>query len=212
MQISCSILASNNRPQSIKKLNQTTVDYIHIDVMDGQFVPNTNFSIEEINNILTLTRKPLDIHLMVENPIDYISKLNNSIIHNITIHEEITQDLNPIIKFIKQKGYQVGLALNPHTPVSNIIPYLNNIDIILIMSVEPGYGNQTFQNTTINKIGELQELLKPYPNIQIQVDGGIKDHNISTLRQAGVNIAVVGSFITNYDNYEEQLSKLKANN
>ncbi len=209
MQISCSILSSNDRLQSIKNLNSTSVDYLHIDVMDGKFVNNTNFPIAEINDCLIASTKPADIHLMVETPMDYIRKLDNPNIYNITIHEEITQDITPIIKAIKQKGYQVGISLKPHTPIDHIIPYLSTIDLILIMSVEPGYGHQAFLPSTITKLQELTTILKNYPHIQVEVDGGINDQTIQYLHQNAVDIAVVGSYITSSGNYNTQIKKLQ---
>ncbi len=209
MQISCSILSSVNRLQSIHKLNTTNVDYLHIDVMDGKFVTNQNFSLQEIEEAIKNFQKKVDIHLMVEKPIEYISKLDSQKINNITIHEEINENLNSIIKAIKHKGYKVGLSIKPNTPVNNLIPYLQDIDIILIMSVEPGYGKQKFIENTFTKIDQVNKLRQQYPHIQIEVDGGVNDQNINQLKDHQVDISVVGSFITNYEDYQTQINKLK---
>ena len=140
MQISCSILSSDNREASVQKLNNTNVDYLHIDVMDGKFVKNTQFPISEIKKMLSLTTKKADIHLMVENPLAYINELRDQNISYITIHRELDTDLYPIIDEIKKLNYQVGLSIKPDTSVASLIPYLKDIDLILVMSVEPGYG------------------------------------------------------------------------
>ena len=160
IKISTSILSSNNRVDSIKKLNDTNCNYIHIDVMDNKFVPNYQFSIEEINKLIPLSTKKIDIHLMVEDPLTYINKINNSNIEYITIHYEINDNIDNILQTIKNKGYKVGLAIKPKTKIDEVKEYLNKIDMLLIMSVEPGYGGQSFIPNTINKINELKQLNK----------------------------------------------------
>ena len=208
MKLSVSILSTDNRVECIKKLNNTNIDFFHIDVMDGKFVNNFQLPIEEVNNLSKYTKKPLDIHLMVDNPIEYINKLDNNNIRNITIHEEIKEDKIEILKKIKNKGYKVGLSIKPNTDINRLIPYLSLIDIILIMSVEPGLGGQEFIPTTINKIKQLREILGD-KNIEIEVDGGINNSNIILLAEEKVDVSVVGSYITNSDNYTNQIDKLK---
>ena len=151
MKIAASILNAQNKIECIKKLNETTVDYIHIDTMDGQFVPNKTLPIDEVNELGTITKKPFDIHLMVENPIPYINKLTVSNINCITVHIEIKEDIDKIITLIKKRNCLVGLAINPNTNISSLNSYLDKIDKIIVMSVNPGYGGQKFINTITKK-------------------------------------------------------------
>ena len=160
MRLSVSILNSIDRINMIKTLNNSKISYIHIDVMDNKFVPNYQFPIEEINKLIPLSTKKIDIHLMVKDPLTYINKINNSNIEYITIHYEINDNIDNILQAIKNKGYKVGLAIKPKTKIDEVKEYLNKIDMLLIMSVEPGYGGQSFIPNTINKINELKQLNK----------------------------------------------------
>ena len=208
MRLSVSILSSDNRIECIKKLNNTNIDYFHIDIMDGKFVDNKELPINEVNKLSKYMEKPLDIHLMVERPLDYINNLNNENIRNITIHEEINGDKIKIINRIKDKGYKAGLSIKPNTDISKLIPYLDYIDIILIMSVEPGLGGQKFIPETVEKIDNLNKLLNNYnKNIEIEVDGGINNQTIKLLKNK-INISVVGSYITISDNYQDKINNL----
>ena len=208
MKLSVSILSAYNRIECIKKLNNTNIDYFHIDIMDGKFVDNKELPINEVNKLSKYMEKPLDIHLMVERPLDYINNLNNETIRNITIHEEINGDKIKIINRIKDKGYKAGLSIKPNTDISKLIPYLDYIDIILIMSVEPGLGGQKFIPETVEKIDNLNKLLNNYnKNIEIEVDGGINNQTIKLLKNK-INISVVGSYITKSDNYQDKINNL----
>ena len=140
MKIAVSILSADDRIKCIDMVNNTTSDYFHIDMMDGKFVDNYQMSCDEVNEFSKFTNKPLDIHLMVEDPNSYINKLDNNNIRNITFHEEVNVDKNEIIKNIKNKGYKVGMSIKPDNDISNLIPYLKELDLILVMSVEPGKG------------------------------------------------------------------------
>ena len=173
--------------------------------MDGIFIPNTQMPINEIIELAKYSQKKLDIHLMVEDPLSYINNLQNQNIAFITIHLEINKDINQIIKQIKSFGYKVGLSLKPNTSIQEIIPYLDKIDLILIMSVEPGFGGQEFIPTSIDKAKEIRKLNK---NIIIEMDGGIKDSNINQIKEH-IDIAVVGSYITKNNNYQEAINNLK---
>ena len=205
IKISPSILASNNRIESIKKLNNTNADYLHIDCMDGKFVPNTQMPIEEILELEKYSNIPLDIHLMVEKPEEYINKLANKNIEYITIHIEIDKDIDKIIDKIKSLSYKVGLSIKPNTDITSLLPYLNKIDLILIMSVEPGFGGQQFMPNSLIKAKKIRDLNQ---NIIIEIDGGIKDTNIKEIKEY-VDIAVVGSYITNSTDYNEAINNLK---
>ena len=205
IKISTSILSSNNRVDSIKKLNDTNCNYIHIDVMDNKFVPNYQFPIEEINKVIPLSTKKIDIHLMVEKPLTYINKINNSNIEYITIHYEINDNIDNILQTIKNKGYKAGLAIKPKTKIDEVKEYLNKIDMLLIMSVEPGFGGQNFIPNTINKINELKKLNK---DLTVEVDGGINDKTIEQIYDIS-DIAVVGSYIINQIDYNKAINNLK---
>ena len=205
IKISPSILSSNNRIESIKKLNNTSSDYIHIDAMDGIFVPNTQMLIDEIIELEKHTNIPLDVHLMVDNPIEYIKYLANKNIEYITIHLEIEKNINEIIDEIKKLNYKVGISIKPNTQVNALIPYLDKIDLVLIMSVEPGFGGQKFIESTLDKAKEIRTLNK---NIIIEMDGGIKDTNINNIKEH-IDIAVVGSYIINSNDYNEAINNLK---
>lgn len=205
IKISTSILSSSNKIESIHKLNNTNNDYLHIDTMDGIFVPNKQMPIEDILEYERISKVPLDIHLMVENPIEYIEKLNNKNIEYITIHYEISKNIENLINTIKSLGYKVGLSIKPKTDTKEIYKYLDKIDMVLIMSVEPGFGGQKFIPESINKAKDIKEKNN---NIIIEMDGGIKDENINLLTEY-VDIAVVGSYITNKIDYNEAINNLK---
>ena len=205
MRLSVSILNSIDRINMIKTLNNSKISYIHIDVMDNKFVPNYQFPIEEINKLIPLSTKKIDIHLMVKDPLTYINKINNSNIEYITIHYEINDNIDNILQAIKNKGYKVGLAIKPKTKIDEVKEYLNKIDMLLIMSVEPGYGGQSFIPNTINKINELKQLNK---DLTVEVDGGINDKTIKQIYDIS-DIAVVGSYIINQIDYNKAINNLK---
>ena len=205
IKISPSILNAVNRIESTKKLNNTNADYLHIDVMDGKFVNNLQFPINEIEEIEKISKIPLDVHLMVENPETYINELKNKKIEFITFHIEVNQNINNLISLIKSFGYKVGISLKPNTKIESLIPYIDNIDLVLIMSVEPGLGGQEFIPSSIDKAKNIRKLNH---NIIIEMDGGIKNTNIKELKNT-IDIAVVGSYITNSENYNEAINNLK---
>jgi ribulose-phosphate 3-epimerase len=210
MKVSVSILSSKNRIECIKKLNTTSLDYFHIDVMDGKFVDNYQMPIDEINELSLYTKKPLDIHLMVEDPEYYIEKIINRNIEYITFHLEINKDIKSLINKVKEKGYKVGLSIKPNTDIKEIIPYLEYIDLILIMSVEPGQGGQTFITNSLDKISNLKSIIEEkYNNLVIEVDGGINNSNINSLKESGADIVVSGSYIVNSSNYDDKIKMLK---
>lgn len=203
IKVSTSILTCNNRIQATEKLNKTNTDYIHIDYMDGIFVDNKEFTIEEIKTLSKISTKKLDIHIMAENPEPIIQELKGLNIEYITIHYEINKPLNKIINLIHNQGYKCGISIKPKTNPKNIIEYLEKIDLVLIMSVEPGKGGQKFIPDVLNKIKELKQ-----NNLIIEIDGGINDTNIEELKNI-VDIVVVGSYITNSSDYNKQINNLK---
>lgn len=192
MKLSISLLSIKNRLEFIKKINDYDIDYIHIDVMDNTFTNNVAYSIEEINEINKISNKKLDIHLMVNDPIKYINSFNNMNIEYIIFHVEIDKDINNLINTVHGMGYKCGLAINPNTNIDVLEQYINNIDLILVMSVMPGYGGQLFINSIYNK---LESLRNKYKNITISVDGGINQDNIYKLSSL-VNMVVIGSYLS----------------
>ncbi len=192
MKLSISLLSIKNRLEFIKKINDYDIDYIHIDVMDNTFTNNVAYSIEEINEIDKISNKKLDIHLMVNDPIKYINSFNNMNIEYIIFHVEIDKDINNLINTVHGMGYKCGLAINPNTNINTLEQYINNIDLILVMSVMPGYGGQLFINSIYNK---LESLRNKYKNITISVDGGINQDNIYKLSSL-VDMVVIGSYLS----------------
>lgn len=192
MKLSISLLSIKNRLEFIKKINDYDIDYIHIDVMDNTFTNNVAYSIEEINEINKISNKKLDIHLMVNDPIKYINSFNNMNIEYIIFHVEIDKDINNLINTVHGMGYKCGLAINPNTNIDALEQYINNIDLILVMSVMPGYGGQLFINSIYNK---LEYLRNKYKNITISVDGGINQDNIYKLSSL-VDMVVIGSYLS----------------
>ena len=205
IKIATSILSSKERIKCIKELNNTTTDYIHIDVMDGIFIPNDQLPIEEVNMLGRITEKPFDIHLMVNNPKEYINKLNVKNIKAITIHIEIKEEINDIIDLIKSHGYEAGLAIKPNTNINVIDDYINKVDKVIIMSVEPGFGGQKFIENTIERIKAIRNKRN---NIIIEVDGGINNETITKINKI-TDIAVAGSYITNNNDYQKAINSLK---
>lgn len=206
MKLSISLLNSKDKTLDTNKLNNTDINYFHIDVMDGKFVSQKSFSINEIKEISSISRKPLDVHLMVEEPSYYIENLKElSNINNITIHLEIKKDINSLLTKIKECGIKRGISIKPNTDINLLKPYLNNIDLILVMSVEPGLGGQSFIEETTERLKDIKKLIKDY-DILLEVDGGINDKTIKKIPLS--DIAVVGSFVTKSDNMEESINKL----
>jgi len=205
LKISTSILSSKNRIKSIELLNETNTDYVHIDVMDNKFVHNYQFPINEIIKLAKISNKLFDIHLMVEDPEKYIKNLNLNKVDSITIHIEINKDIDYLIELIKSYGIEVGIAINPNTSITKLNRYIEKVDKILVMSVEPGYGGQKFIDKTVDKIISIRN---KKADILIEVDGGINDEVIDKIKYIS-DIAVVGSYITNSTTYQEAINNLK---
>ena len=208
MKISVSYLSSKyEKRKTLEHIEATTADYIHVDLMDGGFVPKKNFTIDEVLELLNDCEKPLDIHLMVFDPILYIDELAKLNPEYITFHVEATKDVVKTIEKIKEHGIKVGLSIKPNTDLYELMPYLTLIDLVLIMSVEPGEGGQEF---LLESPHRLQELLKVreenHLSFQIEMDGGINDETILLVPE--LDIVVSGSFICRSDHYQEQIYKL----
>lgn len=209
MKISASFLSiKENIEEKIILLDKTTIDYLHLDIMDGKFVKNKTWKFNDLNKLLKETTKPKDIHLMVKNVKGYVKKFRKLNPEFITFHLEASKNGFKIIELIKKCGIKVGMSIKPDTSVEALIPYLGYLDLVLVMSVEPGKGGQEFLNNSLEKIKELDSLREENNyHYLIEVDGGINDTNITKLKDHNVDIAVVGSFITNSDNYQEQINK-----
>jgi ribulose-phosphate 3-epimerase len=205
MKISASFLSIKNDLQNnIIKLDNTNIDYIHLDIMDNLFVPNKTKDINFVTQLLKDTKKPLDVHLMVSDIFKYIDDYKTLNPEFITFHIEAYHNPKEVIEYIKKNNIKVGISLKPGTQVTEIIKYLDIIDLVLIMSVEPGFGGQEFIVETSNKIKQIKQI---NPNITVSIDGGINDITVDHCQDA--DIIVVGSYITNSDNYQEQINKLK---
>ena len=204
MEISVSLLKESNIDEAIEKLNTTNASYFHLDVMDGNFVSNTSYSISQIKNMIKKYNKKIDIHFMVNDPIYYLDKLKEEKIEYFTFHVEL-DDVESIINKVKECNFKVGLAIKPNTNINVLNRYLDKIDLILVMSVEPGYGGQKFLPSTISRLNDIKSLIGNR-NIKLAVDGGINDDTIKLI--SNIDIAVVGSYITNNQDYQEQLNKL----
>ncbi len=204
MEISVSLLKESNIDEAIEKLNTTNASYFHLDVMDGNFVSNTSYSISQIKNMIKKCNKKIDAHFMVNDPIYYLDKLKEEKIEYFTFHVEL-DDVESIINKVKECNFKVGLAIKPNTNINVLNRYLDKIDLILVMSVEPGYGGQKFLPSTISRLNDIKSLIGNR-NIKLAVDGGINDDTIKLLND--VDIVVVGSYITNNSDYQEQIDKL----
>ncbi len=203
MKISASFLSiKDNLKENINYLTKCDIDYLHLDIMDGIFVKNKTWDILEIKNLINYN-KPLDVHLMVSDVYKYIDEYQELKPEFITFHYEVDLDIMEVINYIKKYNIKVGLAIKPNTKINEIIPYLPFIDLILVMSVEPGEGGQQFIIDSINKIKELKELKGDF---LIEIDGGINIDTVSLI--SDVDIAVVGSYITS-GNYEEKIKSIK---
>lgn len=207
--LSVSILGiKENINENLKKLDKFNIDYFHIDIMDGIFVPNKTWNYEEINKALIETKTKRDVHLMVSDVKKYIDDFIKINPEFITFHYEATNMPLEIIEYIKKNNIKAGISIKPNTQVREIKNLLKYVDLVLVMSVEPGYGGQQFIETSTDKINELLEIKqKNNYTYQIEVDGGINDKTKDKVINA--DILVVGSYITNSDNYEKQIEEIR---
>ena len=210
VQIAPSILSADfaQLGAQVQAVTQAGADLIHIDVMDGHFVPNLTFGPIVVKAIRPYTSIPFDVHLMMTNPADYISVFAQAGADMITVHLETADHPADLIGLIKKERKQVGLSICPKTSVSKLLPYLPMIDLVLVMSVEPGFGGQQFMPQTIEKIVTLKELIGR-KNVRISVDGGINDITAPACVLAGADILVAGSYIFKHKPYAQQIERLK---
>ncbi len=200
-----------NLERDIKMLEAAGADILHFDVMDGQFVPNISIGIPVLRAVKRVSTIPIDVHLMVETPGLIVDAFIDAGANYVTIHAEAERHLHKVIHQIKAKGAKAGVALNPHTPLSAIEEVMQDLDLILIMSVNPGLGGQSFIPNTIDKIKRLKTILKErnLTHIEIEVDGGIKLNNIAAVSDAGANIFVSGSGILKAENPAGMIAKMR---
>lgn len=199
-----------NLQSEIEMLNQSEADWLHLDIMDGVFVPNITFGMPVISQIRKLTNKVLDVHLMIVQPERYISDFKAAGADVLTVHYEAVTHLHRCVQQIKEAGMKAGVSLNPHTPVSSLASIISDLDLVLIMSVNPGFGGQKFIPESINKIRELKAMAaEKNPNLIIEIDGGVSPDNVKMLAENGVNAVVAGSAVFKAVNPTETISILK---
>ncbi len=209
--VSASILSADflNLGSEIKRAEDAGCRYIHFDVMDGLFVPNISYGIPVLKAVKRVSRAGLDVHLMISEPIKYVEKFAESGADIITFHAESNSDISETIDKIHSLGKKAGLALNPKTPVTEAEKYIDKIDMLLIMTVEPGFGGQGFIYDTLGKISEAKKLVESRGlNIPIEVDGGIRENTGPLVKKAGADVLVAGSYLYRSDDINAAVRKL----
>ncbi|MGH4050504.1 MAG: ribulose-phosphate 3-epimerase [Clostridium sp.] len=197
--------------EHIKQLEECEADMIHIDVMDGMFVPNISFGTPIIKSVRKITKLPFDVHLMIEDPSRYVEEFAKAGADIITVHYETDRHIDRTINYIKSFGIKAGVALNPATPVALLKEIISNLDMVLIMSVNPGFGGQKYIKYCSNKIQEVRDLADIYnKDIMIQVDGGVDETNIHDVVSSGANVIVAGSAVFKNNEIEKNIKALRA--
>jgi ribulose-phosphate 3-epimerase len=212
--IAPSILAADfaNLQKEVEMLNASQADFIHVDIMDGVFVPNISFGIPVTEAIHKHSKKPLDVHLMIVNPDQYLQSFRNAGAQIITVHYEACNHLHRSLQAIRGLGAKAGVAINPHTSVGLLEDVLEELDLVCIMSVNPGFGGQKFIENTYSKVSRLKDMiLSKGTQTQIEIDGGVNLQNAPKLMEAGADILVAGSFVFSSNDPIATIQKLKNN-
>ena len=212
VKIAPSMLAANfaNLERDIHMVNQSKADWFHLDIMDGVFVPNISFGMAVLKAMAQHTKKTLDVHLMIVDPDRYIETYAQIGADILTVHAEACTHLHRTLQCIKDRGMQAGVALNPHTPVSVLEDVINDIDVVCIMSVNPGFGGQKFIQNTYPKVRKLREMIDAKKAATlIEIDGGVNSTNCNDLVEAGADVLVAGSFVFSSDNPLETIKNLR---
>jgi ribulose-phosphate 3-epimerase len=209
--IAPSVLAADfsNLQRDIEMINESEADWFHIDIMDGVFVPNISFGMPVLRDIKKHAKKTLDVHLMIVNPDQYIETFASLGADILTVHYEACAHMHRTIQAIKATGMKAGIALNPHSSINLLKDIIRDIDLVCLMSVNPGFGGQSFIENTFEKVKELKELIQSSESsCQIEIDGGVTNKNAKKLLEAGANILVAGSYVFKSKNPAETISKL----
>ncbi|MEP2771956.1 MAG: ribulose-phosphate 3-epimerase [Fulvivirga sp.] len=210
--IAPSILAADfaNLQQEVEMLNSSEADWIHVDIMDGIFVPNISFGIPVTEAINKHAKKPLDVHLMIEKPENYVEAFKNAGAEIISVHYEACPHLHRNIQQIKNLGCKAGVAINPHTNIALLEDTIMDIDLVCLMSVNPGFGGQSFIENTFDKVIALKDMIEEVgASTLIEIDGGVNQDNAEALLEAGADVLVAGSFVFKSSNPTDTISKLK---
>ncbi|MGO1059804.1 ribulose-phosphate 3-epimerase [Planococcus sp. FY231025] len=212
IKIAPSILAADfsKLGEEVLEVEKAGADWIHIDVMDGHFVPNISFGAIVVEALRPLTKLPLDVHLMIENADRYIEDFARAGADYITVHVEANPHLHRTIQMIRAAGVKPGVVLNPHSPIESILPILEEIDLVLFMTVNPGFGGQKFIESVVPKVEQLSKLIREKGlSIDIQIDGGINEETIVPCAKAGANVFVAGSAIFGKEDRKAALQAIK---
>lgn len=196
--------------KDIEMVNQSQADWFHLDIMDGVFVPNISYGLPVVSQIKKIATKPLDVHLMIVQPERYVEAFHKAGADILTVHYETCTHLHRTIQQIKSQGMKAGVSLNPHTPVSLLEDVIEDIDVVLLMSVNPGFGGQSFIEQTINKVDKLKKLImESNSHTLIEIDGGVNFETGKRLVNAGADALVAGSFVFNSPDPEANIKGLK---
>jgi ribulose-phosphate 3-epimerase len=211
MIVSPSVLSADfaNLERDVKMINQSNAEWLHIDIMDGVFVPNISFGLPVTQAISKHCTKVMDVHLMIVNPDQYIAAFKEAGAHVLTVHYEACTHLHRTIQNIKSHGMKAGVAINPHTPVSVLEDVLQDLDLVLVMSVNPGFGGQSFIHRTLDKVKALKRMiLERGCSTMIEIDGGVNADNAVDLKKAGADVVVAGNFVFKHNNPIEAIDSI----